>query len=119
MYDIFSQLCKSRGVSVRQVALACGIATSTMSEWKSGRSVPKMDKMQRIADYFGVSLDYLLGREEPDESYYKDPDSRKAAEFLFKNPGYKVLFDASSRVRPEDIVTVKKLIDAINERQDG
>ena len=43
---------------------ATGIAASTFSDWKSGRSVPKLDKMKMIADYFDVPLEYLLTGDE-------------------------------------------------------
>ena len=37
-----------------------GIRRSTFSDWKSGRSKPKTDKLKILADYFGVSVDYFL-----------------------------------------------------------
>lgn len=68
MYEIFERLLQSRNVTAYQVSKATGISQSTLSDWKNGRSVPKMDKMQKIADYFGVTVDYLLGAEKE-----KDP----------------------------------------------
>ena len=64
MYEIFERLLQSRNVTAYQVSKATGISQSTLSDWKKGRSVPKMDKMQKIADFFGVTLDYLLGTEK-------------------------------------------------------
>ena len=64
MYEIFERLLQSRNVTAYQVSKATGISQSTLSDWKNGRSVPKMDKMQKIADYFGVTVDYLLGAEK-------------------------------------------------------
>jgi len=63
-YFAFESLLKTHGVSVYQVAKATGIAASTFSDWKSGRSSPKADKLARIADYFSVSLDELMGTNE-------------------------------------------------------
>ncbi len=62
-YAIFEQLLKNRGETVYRVSKATGISGSTFSDWKSGRSTPKADKLARIADYFSVSLDQLLGTE--------------------------------------------------------
>lgn len=59
MYEIFEELLKERGVRVADVTRATGISSSTFTDWKKGRYVPKTDKLQKIADYFGVSLDYL------------------------------------------------------------
>lgn len=62
-YSRFEQLLRTRGVTVYQVAKATGIAASTFTDWKNGRSVPKADKLARIAAFFSVSLDELMGTE--------------------------------------------------------
>lgn len=64
MYSIFVELLQRDGVSTYQVSKATGIAQSVFSSWKNGISKPKADKLKKIADYFGVSTDYLLGRDE-------------------------------------------------------
>ena len=64
MYEIFAKLLKEKGVTPYQVHKATGVAQSSLSDWKNGKSKPKYEKMAAIADYFGVSVDYLLGREE-------------------------------------------------------
>lgn len=65
MYDIFVKLLEKYGVTAYKVSKATGIAGSTFSDWKSGRSTPKQEKLQKIADYFGVTVEYLTtGKEE-------------------------------------------------------
>lgn len=67
MYKNFEKLCASRGVTPYRVCKETKITTATISNWKAGRYVPKADKMQKIADYFGVSLEYLMtGKENPE-----------------------------------------------------
>ena len=66
MYSIFEQLLQKYGVSTYRVSKDTGIAQSVFSSWKNGISTPKQDKMKKIADYFGVTVDYLMtGVEEP------------------------------------------------------
>ncbi|MBQ1261568.1 MAG: helix-turn-helix domain-containing protein [Clostridia bacterium] len=60
-YRSFEQLLRARRVTVYQVAKATGISASTFTDWKNGRSSPKADKLARIADYFSISLDEMLG----------------------------------------------------------
>ena len=60
MYEIFAKLLEERGVTAYKVSKATGIAGSTFSDWKSGRSEPKVDKLQKLANYFGVSIEYFL-----------------------------------------------------------
>ena len=64
MYEIFEKLLIERGVTAYRVAKETGISSATLTDWKKGRSKPKMEKLQKIADYFGVSIDYLAGRTE-------------------------------------------------------
>lgn len=60
-YSIFEELLKAHETTVYRVSKETRISASTFTDWKNGRSVPKTDKMKKIADFFGVSLDYLLG----------------------------------------------------------
>lgn len=59
-YEIFDQLCKEKGVKAIEVCRETGVDPSTISSWKHGKYTPKQDKMQKLADYFGVSREYLL-----------------------------------------------------------
>ena len=60
-YSAFENLLKSHNTTVYQVSKATKISASTLSDWKNGRSTPKADKLARIADYFSVSLDEMIG----------------------------------------------------------
>lgn len=70
MYEIFQELLSRDGVKPYDVSKATGISTSTLTDWKMGRSTPKQDKLQKIADYFGVSLEYLTTGKEPEFDKY-------------------------------------------------
>lgn len=67
MYEIFEQLLQKHGITAYKVSKETGITQSTLSDWKRGRSTPKTDNMKKIADYFGVSLDYLTTGKETTE----------------------------------------------------
>lgn len=68
MYEIFEQLLQKYGITTYKISKDTGISQTVFSNWKSGRSTPKQDKMQIIADYFGVRLEYLTtGKEEPEK----------------------------------------------------
>ena len=64
MYKKYVRLRDSLGVTDYRVASDTGIPKSTFSDWKSGRSVPKINKLQKIATYFGVVIEALLEDEE-------------------------------------------------------
>ena len=92
------------------------VSTATTAKWCTGVSIPRIDKIQSLCNWLGIEKSQLLdsGEEESQEEYYINKDARDLAEFLFKNPEYRVLFDASRNVKPEDIEFVKQMIDRMS-----
>lgn len=60
MYDKYIALRNKKGVTDYRVAHDTGVTRSTFTDWKNGRSEPKIDKLKKIADYFGVAIDYFF-----------------------------------------------------------
>jgi len=75
-----------------------GLAKGYIS--KLDKSSPTSDKLLSIANYLGVSTDYLLGN---DTKYYINSDTAEKAQELFDNPDLRILFDAARDSRPEDL----------------
>lgn len=100
MYEIFVQLLEQNGCKASDVAKATGIHPSTFSDWKKGKSVPKPAKLKKIADYFGVSIDYLLGV-QTNAQHYVDDETARIAQEIFKDPDKRALFEASADCPPE------------------
>lgn len=97
MYEIFEKLCAENGVTPYRVCKETGITTASISNWKAGRYTPKQDKLQKIADFFGVSIEYLMTGEEKEggERYYLNEETAEMAQTLFGNRNLRVLFDAA------------------------
>lgn len=115
-HNIFKQLRISSGYTQIEMAQKLGISRSTIGMYETGAREPDFETLEAIADFFNVDIDYLIGRTDkttilPESSYYFNEDARELAEFMFKNPEYKVLFDASRKVKKEDIEFVKQMID--------
>lgn len=53
-------LVTARNTTLYAVAKDLGLARSLFSDWKSGKSMPKTDKLIKIAEYFGVTVDYFV-----------------------------------------------------------
>lgn len=60
-YDRFSKLCEQAGMPPAKVAESIGVNKSTMYMWKNQRTTPKYDTTKKISEFFGVSVDSLLG----------------------------------------------------------
>ena len=63
-YKKFEKLCNEKNVTAYQVSNASGVATSTLSMWKQCKYIPKIDKIQKIANYFGVSINEFMEERE-------------------------------------------------------
>lgn len=67
-FDIFTDLCKEKGVSRTKAAEEIGLSNSITTKWKKTGATPGGDTLEKVATYFGVSIDRLLGKEEKENS---------------------------------------------------
>ena len=116
MYETFENLLKKMGVTVADVCKATRISSSTMTDWKKGRYESKADKLQRIADYFGVSLSYLMTGETGD--YYLNPETARIAQEVFDNKDMRILFEAARNSRPENLLLAAELLERLKKTND-
>ena len=93
-----------------------GYDKSTVSSWCSGNRVPKIDVIIDIAKYLHVNVGDLIEDNRNEQNYYLDDDAKDMAQFLYENPDYKVLFDASRKVKKEHIEFVKQMLDRFNQQ---
>ena len=88
-----------------------GVSQSAVSNWITGIRLPDMETVSKIAKFLHVDVQDLIQEDKSSESYYLNDDARDIAQFLYENPDYKVLFDASRKVKKEDIAFVKEFLD--------
>lgn len=109
MYKVFLELLRKYGVTVADVCRATGINQSTLSNWKARNNMLSAKNAQLIADYFHVSVDYIMtGKDSPKESssgkvYYFNDETAAAAQEMFDDPDLHALMDAA-RGCPADVI---------------
>lgn len=99
-----------------ELAKRLGVGTTSVYNWCNGIKTPRMDKVDAMCKIFNCKRSDLVeehNETESEEHYYLNEDARELAEFMFKNPEYKVLFDASRKVKKEDIDFVRQMIDRV------
>ena len=64
MYEIFERLLKRDNVTPYRVYKETGVPQSTLSDWKKDGRTPGAEHLKKIAAYFNVTVDYLLGGEQ-------------------------------------------------------
>lgn len=75
-YDIYVNLCKSKKVSPSKAAEQVGLNRTSVVKWKGG-TVPSGDTLNKFAQYFGVSIDYLLGNKQKETPTLTKKDERE------------------------------------------
>lgn len=121
MYKIYCKLRDERNLKDADVVRETKITKSTFSDWKSGRSNQKQDKLQKIADYFGVTLDYLMTGVEKDntEKYYVNDETVQVAQEIFENKELRALFDVTHDAEPEDLRALHSMALALKRKERG
>ena len=108
--DRVRALCESKGISFRKLEQALGIGNGTIHRW--GQVMPSALALQDVAQYFGVTVGYLMGNsDDPTIEYYIDPDVQAITQELKDRPELKILFDASKDLKKEDIELVLNMIE--------
>ncbi len=121
MYEIFSKLLQSNNETPYKVSKDTGVSQSTLSDWKLGKITPKSDTLKKLADHFGVSVDYLMtGKEnEGEEAYYLNDETARIAQRIYEDKDMRTLFDMSSKMTPDrlkaHIEFMKKLQESENQ----
>lgn len=118
MYERFQTLLLKNNVTPYKVAKETGVTQTTLSNWKTGRSTPTIKTLKKIADYFGVTVDYLMsdtGKEglSVSSNIFQDENSdpqiaagiEAQADFYLKVSGDSMI---NARILDGDIVFIKK-----------
>lgn len=105
----FIKICNEQGVSPSKVVEAVGLKRSAYSQW-TDESVPRQATLMRIADYFGVTVDYLLGKEAQKEKPGGIP--AELWNTLSADPQKMHLAILISKMSHEQLVRIEKLLDA-------
>lgn len=121
MYEIFEQLLKSFNISAYRFCKDTGISQSTISTWKKKKNLINSDTAKVIADYFNVSLEYVMtGKEkEGGEAYYLNDETKEIAQDIFKNKELRMLFDAAKDTPPERLKAYYNMIRELERQEKG
>ena len=91
-------------------------------KWKNG-TVPGGATLHKLAEYFGVSVDYLLDNEETPDAHGEivrlDADSLEVLRAVRERPDMKILFSVSKNVTPEDLAKAIRIVEAFKAEEEG
>lgn len=117
MYEVFEQLLQKYKITAYKVAKEAGVTQTALSNWKTGKSTPTTKTLQKLADYFGVTIDYLMtGKEEEEKEPQLKPKDKKdieeilaSTEELLKQDGLMFDGDPASPEAVESILSAMQI----------
>lgn len=117
MYENYARIRDSRGLKDSDVAKATGISAGTLSDWKRGRYKLKYEKLQKIAEYLGVSTDQLAGIQVPGQAkeYYVDEEAAETAQAILEDSDLHALFKASRQISRRDLKVLVNMAEQFKE----
>lgn len=91
------------GKSQTDLITDLGFNKSAVSTWCNGTRLPRMDKVETLARYFGINRSDLIEEKSADntEHYYLNEETREIAQEAFENPELRTLFKVARDIPPE------------------
>jgi transcriptional regulator with XRE-family HTH domain len=117
---------QQKDLSQQELAKIVGKTQQAVGLWeKEGGNEPDHETLNKLADYFNVSTDYLLGRTDDPAAFddvrqhINDDEALEYLDHLHKRPEMKTLFSVSRKATKEDIETAITLIEALKRKSQG
>ena len=121
-WERFKALCESVGMSPNGVAKKIGLSSATVTYWSKGTK-PTYDSVERVAAFFNVPVESLMGREDTNIASERQISGEARSliddvELLHKNPELRVLLSASSKLTKDDLAVVTEIARRMNRERD-
>ena len=114
LYNRIEELCKENNESITTMCRESGASRASLSDLKVGRKQNlSAETLSKIAAHFGVSVDYLLGKEKEKPLINGDEELTEYVEMLKNRPECRMLFQLSKNATKEDVEAAVRIIEAL------
>ena len=119
IYETISALCEEKGISINELEKDLHFGQGSIGKMRTNN--PRIDRLQQVADYFGVSLDFLMTgkdiekKSEEGTSYYFNDETAQIAQKLFEDKDMRLLFDAARDSKPENLQMAAEMLKRFKE----
>ena len=100
----------------KEIADAIHVSPQTFNTWMKGIAIPRMDKIQALADYFGISKSRLVD-ENKEEKWYIDPETAALAQEIKDSKQLSALFDVQRNMSAEDLDAIYQMVLALKRKE--
>ena len=112
--EILTQLMRERNVTAYRIGKDTGISNRLITYWKDGEKMPGAENLKKLADYFCVSTDYLLGKEKKEKPAVQIDDELLRA--IESDPTKRELAHWIARLDGDDLLRAAKVLAALLEK---
>ena len=116
------ELREERGLTQKELAEAIGVDRTAIAKYESGASGAKSEMLEKLANYFGVTTDYILGRTNEKtpapvvQSGGEEEEIREYLQRIKDDPQFRLMFDLSRTATLEEIKATVAFIKALREQ---
>ena len=108
----FNRLLAEQHITQKEVAAICGASTSTVSTWSKGTNMPRMDKIERLANYFSLPKSYFIEDDHQPNEFTSTLEADPFANQLFAAYG-----EGKKEFTQDDIDDIKMFMEMVAERK--
>lgn len=108
---------KASGKSQLEIAKKIGVSPQTFNTWCRGIAIPRMEKLQALADYFHINKSDLIELKSNDNKYYESDETREIAQEIFEKPELRSLFDVAKDIPPERLKALIEFMKSLKESE--
>lgn len=112
-YDVYERLRNEKGLSNADVSRATGVSTATLSQWKTGKYTPKQDKLEKIAAFLAVPVEYLATGTVSS----MDSDAAKLAQYVLDNNTVRMIVENIRTLNEKERAWVLEAVQLINRKK--
>lgn len=117
IFDKIHALCKKKKISIHALEKTVKLGGGTISLWE--KSSPSVDKLQKVATLFGITIDELLHDEVIQDGYYTDPEVAKLANEIKNDPDLRILLDAKRSLSKDDMNSIINITKSLLQKERG
>lgn len=121
MWERIEKLMAAKGVKIADIHKATSIPYPSFTDWKKGKCSPKLDKLQKIADYFEVPVDWLISGTDQtlvqSESHNIDTETEELILAIESRPELRAFVGAAKDATPEDVLVALDMLNAMKRKK--
>lgn len=102
-----------RKLTQKEVATEIKVSTGVFCDWVNARAYPRMDKLQKLADYFGVEKSDLVEKHSLDNKYYVSGQATQIAKELVNDPQLILIYQSFKKLSPDKQAVILSLLEIL------